>query len=259
MSKAVDIIVRSKNGHLFLEELLASIEHNTPPEMYRLILVDDGSDPPLQADVDVLCRQSESHGAVTATNIGLGVAFTTDAPYVLVMDNDCEVPAGDTTWLSRMIAELEQYPGTACVGATTNFANPPQNILSVPQTYTGDWEGENGGGSAENPPVRWFVSFCCLLKKEALLRCGYWDQQYNPGNYEDTDYAVQLRLAGYKVRVARSVYIHHKGHGTFGEQMARLLRENGEKFTRKWGFGRLWDLGIVDDKTVAEGLKGRAG
>ena len=253
----VDIIVRARNGHELTRACLDSIFANTPRERFHLILVDDGSEPPLEEPrVDWIVRSRVPSGAVTATNLGLSVALSRqDAAYVLVLDNDTRIPQGDTGWLGRMVAELEQGgPKTACVGATTGFANPPQHILTAPQTYATDWQDGQRRGLKANPPVVWFVSFAALFRKSVLREIGPWDEQYNPGNWEDTDYAVQLRTSGYEIRVARSVYIHHEGHQTFREDLRRLLQENRSKFHQKWGIGRLFDLGIVNREQLRQAL-----
>lgn len=244
----IDIIVRGRNGHDFTERCMESIRLNTSRDRYRLIYVDDGSDDELEAErvaamADLSTRHHEPKGAVSATNTGLEIALREDGDYVVVMDNDTRIPDGDYGWLDRMAAEMTA--DTAAVGATTNYANPPQHILTVPQTYTANWGDEQHGGTKENGPVVWFVSFCVMLRKEALRQCGLWDERYNPGNWEDTDYAMQLRCHGWRVKVARSVYIHHEGHKTFGDKLQELLKTNRKKFIDKWGAGRLWDMGLL--------------
>jgi len=258
----VSIIIRGKNGHDLTRRCIVSIMENTPVDAYRLIVVDDGSDPAYDFPCNVAIRTVVSNGAVTATNLGLGVALQqADAPYILVLDNDTEIPYGDSTWLERFVAELEADPKTGAVGATTNFSKGPQHALLVPQTYTADWaDGKTrAGGIKENPEVADFVSFAVLLRRDAVARVGFWDQQYNPGNFEDTDYSVQLRLAGWEVRVARSVYIHHVGHQTFGDDMGELMQTNGLKFMQKWGPGHLWDLGLLPTASLAQAVRFREG
>jgi len=250
----VDIIVRAKDGHALTRECLLSIKANTPPGTYRIILVDDGSDPELGTNLtDIYVRTRYSNGAVTATNLGVAISLCQkDSEYTLILDNDTKIPDGDQNWLKRFVAELEAGGSvTACVGATSNCVNPPQHILSVPQTYLANWER----GSAENPPVVWFVSFAVLFRKSALVALGPWDERYNPGNWEDTDYAMALRCAGYQIRVARSVYIHHRGHQTFRKDLKDLLITNGAKFQDKWGAGRLFDMGFLGKDQFAEALK----
>jgi O-antigen biosynthesis protein len=251
----VDIIVRAKNGHAMTANCLASIRRNTPSGAYRIILSDDGSDPALSdALTDIYIRSRNSHGAVTATNLGLGVSLNLfDSEYTLILDNDVLIPDGDRNWLFRMVEELEAGgPVTACVGATSGYSNVPQHILSVPQTYTADWGDETRGGMKENPPVRWFISYCVLFRKTVLAQLGAWDERFNPGNWEDTDYAVRVRLAGYQIRVARSVYVHHLGSKTFSEALKKLLVENGVKFREKWSAGTLLDLGLISPQEIAE-------
>lgn len=245
MEHVVDIIVRAKDGHDLTEACLSSISANTAASDYRLILCDDGSDPAYDGDMaEFVLRSSEPRGAVSATNMGLGLSLQLPGEFVLVLDNDTMIPAGDREWLSRMLSEFE--PGVGAVGATCEFAAGPQHILRSPQTYTGDWQGENGtGGLKQNPDVASFVSFAVMLRKDAVRQVGFWDERYNPGNWEDTDYAVQLRSAGWRIRVASSVYIHHCGHQTFREDIQRLLQENGQKFYDKWGPGRMADMGIL--------------
>lgn len=258
----VDIVIRAKNGHDLTQKCLESIVDNTPPELYRIVLVDDGSEPPLDGSLaDFVVRNQQSAGAVTASNLGLAVSLSRmDTPYVLIFDNDIRVPEGDTGWLARMITELEEGGAkVAAVGASTNFANAPQHILTVPQTYTHKWESERSkkGGIAENPAITTFVSFAVMLRKDAVRNAGLWDEQYNPGNYEDTDYSIVLRQAGYEIRVARSVYIHHDGHKTFGEDLQRLLTTNQAKFIGKWGPGRLFDLGLVGHEFMEKACEQR--
>lgn len=258
----VSIIVRGKNGHGLTNQCLVSIMENTPVGSYRLIVVDDGSDPAYTFPCDIAIRSTVSRGAVTATNLGLGVALQqADAPYILVLDNDTEIPYGDSTWLDRFVAELEENPKTGAIGATTNFAKGHQHALAVPQTYTADWSDDKTktGGMKANPEVAEFVSFAVLMRRDAVARVGFWDEQYNPGNFEDTDYAVQLRLSGWEVRVARSVYIHHRGHSTFGPDLASLLQVNGLKFVQKWGPGHLWDLGLFPDQSLLSAMRFRRG
>ncbi len=258
----VSIIVRGKNGHDLTAQCLASIMENTEVGTYRLILVDDGSEPAYDFPCDIFIRNAVCKGAVTATNLGLGAALLQqDAPYILVLDNDTTIPHGDIGWLTRFIAEMEEDPKTAAIGATTNFSKGHQHVLSSPQTYQSDWKDDErkAAGRKSNPEVAEFVSFAVLLRREAVARVGFWDEQYNPGNFEDTDYAVQLRLAGWEVRVARSVYIHHEGHQTFGDDIQELLQNNGRKFLEKFGPGHLWDLGLLPTQTLVQAVRFREG
>lgn len=263
MGHRVDIVVRAKDGRDLTTACVGSILAETTPGLSRIILVQSGMAvvPPVDLGKGemVFVTVPEPVGAVRATNLGIGIALTDDAPYVLILDNDTEIPLGDKTWLERMIAELEQHDDTAAVGAVSDFCNPPQQCLANPQTYTADWKDEDRSGSKDNPPIPWFVSFAVLLRKDVLRQLGPWDERYDPGNFEDTDYALRCREAGYQIRVARSVWIHHKGHKTFGPDLQELMRTNHVKFAQKWGLGRLWDMGIAPAREVAIAAGRQAG
>ena len=247
----VDIIVRARDGRELTSACIASIRANTPESSYRVVLVEDGGSPYYGAEPDVRMRYSPGRGAVTATNVGLAYCLGTDSEYVCILDNDTRIPDGDSGWLERFVAALEEGgPRCGCVGATTGFANPPQHILAAPATYTGEWKDGQRAGGKENPDSVWFVSFACLLRKAAILDCGLWDHRFDPGNWEDTDYSVQLRTKGWSIKVAQSVYIHHEGHKTFSDGLRQLLQTNGQKMAAKWGAGRLVDLGILSPQQL---------
>jgi GT2 family glycosyltransferase len=248
-----DIIIRGKDGHKLLEKLLISLADTVSHNDYRLIVVDDGSNPPLNCpEEDYVVRHGACHGAVSATNSGLALSMQRhDTKFVIIFDNDIQIPAGDTTWLDRWIAEMEAHPDCAAMGATSGAVDAVQHIICQRPTYTADWEG----GVKEASPVTKMVSFAVLLRKDAVRQVGLWDERYNPGNYEDTDYALQLREAGWSVRVARSVYIHHECHQTFGDDLKKLMATNQGKFMAKWGVGRLWDLGLVPNTNMADFIR----
>jgi GT2 family glycosyltransferase len=243
-SDLVQIVVRCKDNPRLTRECVVSLEKTQHP--YELILVDDGSEErqPAEDFADIVVRSTESSGAVTATNYGLMISLQRPGDYVMVMDNDTLVPQGDPHWLRRMVDVMEKHPDVGAVPATSSNCYGQQQVLRVPDTYTADWEDGERSGVADPPAVPMMVSFCVLLRKSAVLECGSWDTRYNPGNFEDTDYAIRLRESGWTVRVAESVYIHHRCHQTFGDKMDELMQKNQQKLIEKWGFGRLVDLGI---------------
>ena len=61
------VVIRAKNGHEMVAELVESIRANTPRADYRIVVVDDGSEPPIECPVDVVVRHATPRGAVSAT------------------------------------------------------------------------------------------------------------------------------------------------------------------------------------------------
>ena len=85
-------------------------------------------------------------------------------------------------------------------------------------------------------PVHRLSGFCLLLKKEAIQRVGYLDERFEVGNYEDVDYCLRLRQAGYELVVAEDTYVHHSLHRTFRSLHACWQRAtvNREVLIDKW-------------------------
>ena len=57
--------------------------------------------------------------------------------------------------------------------------------------------------------------------------------------FEDDDFAVRMRAAGYRVACAEDAYVHHVGQGAFRklspEEYDALWKKNQAYFEKKWG------------------------
>lgn len=184
-----------------------------------------------------------NHGSVRAINIGLSLAMLSGAPYILLLDNDTEIPAGDFTWLDRWLGYLTN-DRVAAAGAVSDYASGFQTPLSNPDVFQKAWEadGQNGHGAPPDIPI--LASFGLLLRKTAVEEVGLFDEIYEPGVCEDYDYIFQLRDAGYETVVAGGVWLHHKGSQTFGQGMNDLLRRNMQVLVDKWGREKLRQFGL---------------
>ncbi|MGI9254546.1 MAG: glycosyltransferase family 2 protein, partial [Thermomicrobiales bacterium] len=64
--------------------------------------------------------------------------------------------------------------------------------------------------------------------------------RYEVGMFEDEDYAIRARTAGYRIAWTPEVYIHHAYHASIGKLLTTgdyvpLFRTNQVQFERKWG------------------------
>lgn len=246
----VDILVRGYGNLDATAKLLESIDRDTEGVAYRVTYVDNGS--PLRELTWLMAAHPEAqivrlpfnHGSVRAINAGLALALLSDAPYVVLFDNDTEIPAGDKLWLKRWISYF-QDPSVGMAGATSNFVSGWQHIEAVPDRYTRDWKGKHGEGTKKLQRQAVLVSFALMLRKAAVREVGLWDERYEPGNYEDFDYALMARDKGWNAVIAESVYIHHRGHGTFAAMgLNDLLQVNGARIVDKWGKAKLAEMGV---------------
>ena len=87
-------------------------------------------------------------------------------------------------------------------------------------------------------PFHRLVFYCVAIKKEVIDKVGLLDEVYTPGNYEDDDFCMRAIEAGFKLGIARDVYVHHFGsvtHKALNLDYRELVTRNRKIFDTKWG------------------------
>ncbi len=74
---------------------------------------------------------------------------------------------------------------------------------------------ENSGRYEEALRV---IGFCMLVKREVIEKIGGFDPYYEAGNFEDDDFCIRAQRAGFKIRIAHDVFIHHFGSKNLPEE-----------------------------------------
>jgi GT2 family glycosyltransferase/thioredoxin-like negative regulator of GroEL len=224
----------------------AVLAHTRPP--YELVLVDDASPdgtPGYLASLAgaagpervVVVTSAENRGFAASVNRGLAAAR---GDLVVLLNTDAVVTPG---WLDGLAAHAAaDWPRVGLVGPVSNGAPAPQ---FVEPGYGEDLAGldafadrHRAARRGECAPFPRATGFCLLVRRAVLDRVGALDEGYGAGFFEDDDLCVRARRAGYEVRVARDVYVHHFGGRTFrakGVDTAALLAENFDRFRAKWG------------------------
>ena len=79
--------------------------------------------------------------------------------------------------------------------------------------------------------------FCVALRRDVLDRVGMLDETFGLGFYEDDDYCMRARHAGYKLVCAEDVFVYHRGGGSFdriGNETRKMMKENRRKLETKY-------------------------
>src|SRR5262249_40836105 len=97
--------------------------------------------------------------------------------------------------------------------------------------------------ASEVVEVGMLTMFCVALRRDVYARIGPLDERFEVGLFEDDDYSLRVRLAGYRIAYARDVLVHHFGEAAFGGlvstgERAALFEVNRQRFEQKWG--RAW-------------------
>lgn len=213
----VDIIVPVRNGLADSVEMFESLKKNT--SNYRLIVVDNGS-------TDGTYEYFSSRGVEVIRleeNLGFGAALNKgieriEAENVVFLNNDVILTKG---WLEKLLFYKEKFPApVGLIGPVSNFAGGTQQ---VPFTER-DPERQAAKIRREAPqrPLleASFLSFFCVLLDARVIESVGKLEEWFPGGYEDNDYCNRAWEAGWKLLIARDVFVFHKGSRT-------LLREFG--------------------------------
>jgi GT2 family glycosyltransferase len=236
----VDIIIPGWENFELTRRCLDSIMNKKAGVGYRLIYVDDGSErlgvKQVVSDYPAVTTVllTEHRGFCRAMNLGLAVALFGKAEYVLWLNNDVAVPEGDDGWLRRWGMHFDDSR-VGAVGAVTDRVFGFQRRDKV----------HPGNPAAVSAPV--LIGFATMVRKAAFKEIGFLDERYDPGNFEDFDYSVRLRRAGWELLVAEDVWLHHEMHATLHKlnvPLDALLETNRQKFVEKWGDATLREMGI---------------
>lgn len=76
------------------------------------------------------------------------------------------------------------------------------------------------------------------MSKKIYKKIGDLGERFGRGFFEDDDYCLRVRQAGYKVLISDDTFIHHYGGASFkqiqSQEYKKLFNENKFKFENKW-------------------------
>jgi GT2 family glycosyltransferase len=76
------------------------------------------------------------------------------------------------------------------------------------------------------------------MARERFAAVGGLDERYGRGLFEDDDLAMAVRRHGWRVALARDVFVHHYGGASFSRlppsEYLRLWWQNRRVYERKW-------------------------
>jgi len=239
------IIIPCYNQLLYTRLCVDSILDHTP-EPVELIFVDNGSTDGTPAYLERLARENQrvkvirnpkNLGFAAACNQGLAAA---EGDFLLLLNNDTVVTPG---WLTRMLAATAIDRKIGLVGPRSNDVAGPQAVEEVPygedldamRRFAAEFALQHAGEGHEED---FAIGFCLLITRAVVDRIGGFDTRYGLGNFEDSDFCLRARLAGFRVWICDDVFIHHFGSRTFrGARIdyKKLMAENKAKFLAKWG------------------------
>jgi GT2 family glycosyltransferase len=241
----VSIIIVSYNNLSYTQLCLQSIVHNTQYPNYEIIIVDNASNDGTASflrefssqykNVTVILNK-KNIGFPSANNQGLKIY---SGEYIVLLNNDTIVTRG---WLTKLVRYLDNHE-IGMVGPVTNFCGNEAKI-EVPYNNSDLKKIQKFAAryirSHFEPiffPINMLGMFCVAMRSDTFKKIGFLDEQFGIGMFEDDDYSLRLKKAGYKLICAQDVFIHHFGKAAFQslENYNEIFNENRRKFEKKWG------------------------
>ncbi|CAM4281031.1 GT2 family glycosyltransferase/ubiquinone/menaquinone biosynthesis C-methylase UbiE [Paenibacillus endophyticus] len=236
------IILVTYNKLEYTKQCVESIRRHTQQGCYELIIVDNASTDGTvewaknESDI-ILIANSSNAGFPKGCNQGMSAA---SGQLLMLLNNDTIVTPGWLDGLKRCLLSDDR------IGAVSPVTNSASYWTTIPITYHTIEEMELFASALHAIPdrMKWeervkLVGYCMLMRREATEQIGPLDECFGIGNFEDDDYGLRMRLAGYKLILCGDTFIHHFGSVSFGAQPELYLQtfENNSKiFSAKWGF-----------------------
>ena len=240
----VDVVIPCFNKVHLTRQCVESIVKTTKGVDYKIILVNDGSTDEtelyfksLDGDLRYTTTTIPHGGYCKAVNAGLKLS---KADYVVTLNYDTIIH--DPKWLAKMVIRFTDDKEIGAVGCTSNY-------VSGKQATSFNWVHDTEYASL-------LIGFCLMVKREVLDKVGLLDERYESYGSDDLDWSLRIKKAGWKLAIARDVFVQHIGHQGLMQmpEWCETYHEKGkELFIQKWGQDE-WDKLIKHQPLVVIGI-----
>ncbi len=255
----VSIVTLSWNAPEYTRMALDSIRRFTT-DPYEVIIVDNGSDSRttdwLKTLVDVRVIFNETNrGYAGGNNQGIQAA---QGEYVVLLNNDVVVTEG---WLDGL---LEPFARSSRIGVTAPRSNRVAGHQVLLDAAYSDINGAHLYAEKRRERfsgISYFadraIGLCLCIPRRVVDEVGGIDERYAVGNFEDDDFCLRVRAAGYRIYICEDVFIHHFGSRTFAANKidyGKTLDDNWKRFSAKWNIHKSADGGYNATAAIGRGF-----
>ncbi len=242
--RPISIIILTWNGLDFTRLCLTSLREKTPAEdNYRVIVVDNGSTDGTIAYLEslpwiTLIRNDRNLGFVKGNNIGIGASDP--ASDLVLLNNDMIITQPD--WLKQVRRLAESDPDIGIIGVrlldgkgTFLHAGTFMPLATFWGQHIGNNE-KNINQFNQTREVESVVAACMYIRRELVEKIGMLDEAFF-SYFEDTDFCLRARKAGFKVVCAGGpLLVHFENTSTKVNKVdfSDMFKKSQRIFIGKW-------------------------
>jgi GT2 family glycosyltransferase len=244
MPKASIIVVSYNSLHETTAPCLKSVFDKTTFPEYEVVVVDNHSTdgtPEFLAGLAMreprlkVLLNSTNRGFAGGNNDGIRAA---GGDILVLLNSDTLVTEG---WLEGLAGFLEHHPSAGLVGPVSNAVGNEQRIHTGRRNPSeileegATWASRSRGDFFETERLGFF---CVAARNRVIEEVGLLDEGFGQGLFEDDDYCIRVRRAGYGLFCREDVFIYHLGSAGFGKTPAdtkALVKRNKALLERKFG------------------------
>lgn len=228
MNPKVFIIILNWNGCNDTIECIESLK-SVDYRNFAVVVVDNASS---DDSIDIIPRKyrdvafiemKKNTGFAGGNNTGIKYALEHGADYILLLNNDTTV---EPNFLTELVKAAEADKKSGILGPKIYFHSEPAKIwfaggklnwLMTKGTHVDYLKIDNKEMPPEKPRQTEYITGCCLLiKKEVVKKIGLMSEDYFL-YYEDADWCLRARKAGWQIIFVPSAAIFHKHSRSAGE------------------------------------------
>jgi len=244
-NKSVSIIILTWNGIEYTKKCLDTLIKNTGYTDYNIIIVDNGS---TDGTVEFLNKtsgistifNSKNEGFVRANN--QAIEQTDPESDIILLNNDTEIPYDQKKWLDNLQQAAYSNNDIGIVGCRLIRPNgmlQHAGAYMPVKTFWGQQIGSEEMDINQYPfthEVECVAFACVYIKRDVINKIGTLSTDYF-AYFEDTDYCLTAKEAGYKTVCCGEVTILHcENASTKINKISHnsLFKESQTTFKKKW-------------------------
>ena len=179
----------------------------------------------------VLIENKKNLGFVKSCNYGMSIS---KSDYVLLLNSDCVIAKNV---IHKLLVAMNK---DKTIGLMCPISSKAANLsFPLPDGYNYQmlnhlFEEKFSGKTFDACTV---VGNCLMISKKCIETVGYFDEIFDKGYTEETDYQFKAESYGFKAKVLIDSYVFHECRVSFGESKKQLsIRDEHLKiFFDRWG------------------------